>query len=209
MNIVGIGGSPRNGNTEAILSMLLQNLKDLGAETELILLRKTKMDYCDSCHKCFGKQKCQKADDVSEIIHPKILAADVLIFGSPSHYGSVSGQMKTFMDRCLPFLNMYIPGLLRGKYALNILAYGRGGGTHIAQATLNQWCMCLGMHVFDNLSYKALDKDDAKKNENIRARLRLTAEELFNATDLRLKGEGDRTYPIIIANERALTDKWK
>jgi len=209
MNIVGISGSPRMGNTEAILRMLLEDLGGLGVETELLLLRKLKIGFCDSCYKCFGKQKCTKEDDVSIIVHPKILAADALIFGSPSYFGSVSGQMKTLMDRCFPFINMYFPGPLRGKLTVNIITYGRGGGLQVAHPTFDQWCLGMGMNIFDNLSFKALEKNDAENSNTIRSRLHLAARELFEATNLKLKDKSDNIFPRLLATEKALSDKWK
>jgi multimeric flavodoxin WrbA len=213
MFVLAICGSPREGNTETVLKLALEGLSQFNVESDLILLRKMNINYCDSCYQCQRKQhnhQCARKDDISQIIHPKMLKADIIFFGSPSYYGSVSGQMKTLMDRCFPFLNMYAPGRLRGKYAINVVCYGRGGGINVAHTTLDHWCMCMGMHVYDNLSFKVLNKGDAKDNYYISARLRLTAVGLFEAMDALPKNKAYKTtFPRIIANEDALIDPWK
>jgi multimeric flavodoxin WrbA len=214
MFALAICGSPRQGNTETVLKLALEDLSRFDVESDLILLRKMNIDYCDSCQKCQRKQDnrhCTKKDDISQIIHPKMLKADVILFGSPSYYGSVSAQMKTLMDRCFPFLNMYSPGRLRGKYALNIVCYGRGGGIHAAQTTLDHWCMCMGMRIFDSLSFKVLNRNDAKHDYSINNRLWLTTIGLLETMEDAVPGNktDQTTFPRIIANENALRNAWK
>lgn len=34
-----------------------------------------------------------------------IFAADIVVLASPSYWGDVTGQMKVFIDRCLPVCN--------------------------------------------------------------------------------------------------------
>jgi multimeric flavodoxin WrbA len=212
MFALAICGSPREGNTETVLKLALEDLGQFDVESDIVLLRKMNINYCDSCYQCQLKRdrQCVKKDDISQIIHPKMLKADVILFGSPSYYGSVSAQMKTLMDRCFPFLNMYAPGRLRGKYAINLVCYGRGGGVHVAHTTLDHWCMCMGMHVFDNLSFKVLNKNDAKDNYNIGNRLRLATVELLETLDATPKNKLHETsFPKIIGNEEALHKPWK
>ncbi len=213
MFALGICGSPREGNTETVLRSVLEELGRFDVGSDLILLKDMDIHYCDSCYRCqrkHGERRCFKEDDISRVIHPRMLEADVIIFGSPSYYGSVSAQMKTLMDRCFPFLNMYTPGRLRGKYAINVLCYGRGGGINVAHATLDHWCMCMGMHIFDNLSFKALEKSATKDSYNINARLRLATVDLIETMDAADTRNASRTtFPRIIANEEALLDPWK
>jgi multimeric flavodoxin WrbA len=49
MKIVGICGSPRKGNTEWMLSTLCGELIRLGAEVEMLLLRKMDVKMCHGC----------------------------------------------------------------------------------------------------------------------------------------------------------------
>ncbi|UCG95524.1 MAG: flavodoxin family protein [archaeon] len=110
MKIVAVCGSPRKGNTEFMLRKVLEKAKELGAETELILLREKKIEFCDGCHGCEGGSgKCSISDDMNEIRN-KLLKADSIVFGSPIYYDGVTGLLKNFIDRTNP-----IYGKLRGK----------------------------------------------------------------------------------------------
>ncbi len=97
MKILAICGSPRKGNTEFMLNTILDAITD--HETELILLREKNIQHCTGCDLCYNELKpCYLEDDMQEII-PKLLAADLIIFGSPNYFSNVSSLMKTFMDR--------------------------------------------------------------------------------------------------------------
>ena len=110
MKIVGICGSPREGNTEFMLKTVLERAKELGAETELILLGKKDIKFCDGCHICRGGSgKCSIDDDMSEIRN-KLLEADSIILGSPIYYDGVTGLLKNFIDRTNPIYHK-----LKGK----------------------------------------------------------------------------------------------
>jgi len=74
-----------------------------GAEVELILLRKTNIKMCLGCLACEegGKDRpgiCKIKDDMN-VIYPKLLEADCLVFGTPAYFELVSGILKNFMDR--------------------------------------------------------------------------------------------------------------
>jgi multimeric flavodoxin WrbA len=106
MKVIGICGSPRNGNTEFMLRTVLDSAKKAGAETELILLREKDIHTCDGCDSCYGTGKgCHIQDDMQEI-YKKIIGADTIVLASPNYFDNVSGIMKNFIDRtnayCLP-----------------------------------------------------------------------------------------------------------
>ena len=113
MKILGICGSPRKGNTEFMLKTVLNRAKELSAQTELIILRKKRIEHCDGCLSCDKTAKCHIKDDMQGI-YPKMLEADVLIFGTPTYYASPSGLFKDFIDRTNPFC---ISEQLKNKFA--------------------------------------------------------------------------------------------
>ena len=87
MKVVGICGSPRNGNTEWMLRKLLGTIARLGVDTDLILLREKEIKACDGCLTCEagGKQRkgiCRIHDDMQKI-YPELVEADGLAFGTP------------------------------------------------------------------------------------------------------------------------------
>ena len=47
MNIIALCGSPRDGNTEFTLKRILTKASELGASTELVLLRKKRIEFQD------------------------------------------------------------------------------------------------------------------------------------------------------------------
>ena len=110
MKIIAICGSPREGNTEFMLKTVLERAKELGVETELVLLRKKDIKFCDGCHICHGGSgKCSIDDDMSEI-RDKLLEADSIVFGSPIYYDGITGLLKNFIDRINPIYHK-----LKGK----------------------------------------------------------------------------------------------
>ena len=102
MNIIAVCGSPRNGNTEFILKRILAKAGELGASTELVLLREKRIEFCDGCSSCDSSGECKIRDDM-RIIYPKLESADLIILGSPNYFSNMSGMMKNFVDRLNPF----------------------------------------------------------------------------------------------------------
>jgi len=98
MKIVAICGSPRRGNTEFILKRILTKAEELGARTELVLLREKRIEFCNGCLNCNSTGECNIRDDM-QIIYPKLEDADLIIFGSPTYFDCVTGLMKNFLDR--------------------------------------------------------------------------------------------------------------
>lgn len=96
--IVGIVGSPtKGGNTEILVRKALSAARDVGkTETKLILLSKAKIAPFT------GRGSISVIQDDMQAIIREIERADGIILGSPVYYGSVSAQLKTFMERTLP-----------------------------------------------------------------------------------------------------------
>jgi multimeric flavodoxin WrbA len=106
MKIIAINGSPRkNWNTATLLQEALEGAASQGAETTLVHLYDLSFKGCHSCFACKTKEgksygTCAVKDDVSLILK-KIRGVDGLILGSPIYFGTVSGEMKSFMERLL------------------------------------------------------------------------------------------------------------
>lgn len=112
MKVLAINGSPRKGNTEAMLKRLLDGAKSKGAIIELVNLGDKKIEPCKAVCDCFETERaCPIDDDMASIIN-KMLAADAIVFGSPDYFKNVSGIMKNFIDR-----TNGICGKLKGKKA--------------------------------------------------------------------------------------------
>jgi len=106
MNVIAINGSPRKKwNTATLLEHAIEGAKSYGAETELIHLYDLDYKGCTSCFACKLKDgksygKCAIKDGLTPVLE-KIAGADALILGSPIYFGTVTGQMRTFMERLL------------------------------------------------------------------------------------------------------------
>ena len=108
MKILGVCGSPREGNTLFLLKKALETCKELGVETELVHVGRLKVAPCKACGGCKDTGICVQKDDMTPL-YDKIRGADGIILASPVYLGGVSAQMKAFMDRTRA---------LRGKFEL-------------------------------------------------------------------------------------------
>jgi len=102
--IVAVNGSPHAGigNTSLMLEMLRPVVMEEGFELEVINLAGQNIEFCTGCGFCMEKGRCWIDDDHRKIVE-KLLAADGVILASPVYFMHVTGQMKTFLDRCLAF----------------------------------------------------------------------------------------------------------
>lgn len=116
---IGVSGSARdqfamaseNSNSEFLLAAALKELKKQKVETELIALRKYKIEHCQACYSTTNAQchfycSCyprgtEAADDMSNILYDKILSADIIIFATPVNNFKISSLMALFLDRCI------------------------------------------------------------------------------------------------------------
>ena len=97
-----IAGSPRkNGNSDMLARQFAKGAEESGHQVEIIYLRDLKINYCQGCLVCLKKGECFQKDDANSLL-PKMMEADVVCFSCPVYYYSVSGQMKTFIDRMNP-----------------------------------------------------------------------------------------------------------
>lgn len=105
MKIVAVNGSPRkNWNTYMLLEKCLEGAKETGAETELVNLYDIQYKGCTSCFACKLKgnkvTKCVMKDGLEPVLQ-LVRECDALVLGSPIYFTSVSGEMKSFMERLI------------------------------------------------------------------------------------------------------------
>ncbi|NWF54990.1 MAG: NAD(P)H-dependent oxidoreductase [Syntrophaceae bacterium] len=102
--IVAVNGSPHGGigNTSQMIGMLRPTLTQEGFDLEIINLAELDIQYCTGCAFCMEKGKCWIDDDHRGVTE-RLLAAQGIVLASPVYFFSVTGQMKTFLDRSLAF----------------------------------------------------------------------------------------------------------
>ena len=110
MKVLAINGSPRKTwNTATLLNKALEGAASQGAEIELIHLYDINFKGCMSCFTCKlkgGKSygKCAYKDELTPVLK-KAAESDAIILGSPIYLGTVTGEMKLFMERLVyPYL---------------------------------------------------------------------------------------------------------
>jgi multimeric flavodoxin WrbA len=108
--VIAINGSPRKKwNTAMMLEHALKGAASAGAETELVHLYDLDFKGCTSCFACKlngGKSygKCAMKDELTPVLE-RLDKADAIILGSPIYFGTVTGEMRSFMERLLfPYL---------------------------------------------------------------------------------------------------------
>lgn len=99
--IIIISSSLRANSSSKILAEELIKGAKVNHDIKMIDLSKMKLEYCIGCLACQSSGKCVIEDSVRNVLD-EISEADVLIFATPIYYYSISGQLKTFMDRLNP-----------------------------------------------------------------------------------------------------------
>lgn len=102
MKVLAISASPRSGgNSDVLCDRFLEGAERAGHITEKINLGNKNITPCDACCGCGKTKICVKKDDMESIIG-KLLESDIIVLATPVYFYSMSAQMKTFIDRCLP-----------------------------------------------------------------------------------------------------------
>ena len=106
MNAIAINGSPRkNWNTATLLNKALEGAAINGAKVEIFHLYDFSYKGCVSCFACKTRGgasygRCGFKDGLAPILE-KIESAQILIIGSPIYFGSVTGELRSFLERLL------------------------------------------------------------------------------------------------------------
>ncbi len=91
----------RGGNSEALAEQFSKGAVEAGHNVQTVNLRDMELIFCVGCLSCLKTGKCVHNDGVNALL-PAVQNADVLVFATPVYYYSVSGQLKTFLDRLNP-----------------------------------------------------------------------------------------------------------
>ena len=100
--VLVISSSPRKGgNSERLCEEFARGAREAGHNAEVVYLRDHSIGYCRGCYACKTLGHCVQKDD-AETIAKKMLAADVIAFGTPVYFYTMSAQLKTLIDRLVP-----------------------------------------------------------------------------------------------------------
>ena len=99
MKVLILNGSPRHsGNTRSALQVMKAELeKEHTVEfLDVCNLHLSGCVACDGCKKNGGH--CVRPDDSDQVIQ-KVVAADVVLFGTPVYWWGMSAQLKMLVDK--------------------------------------------------------------------------------------------------------------
>ncbi|MDR1530795.1 MAG: flavodoxin family protein, partial [Clostridiales bacterium] len=78
-NVLILSSSPRKGgNSDTLCDEFARGAEESGNSVEIIHIAEKKVGYCTDCYACKQTGKCDKNDDMSEILD-KMLTADVIV----------------------------------------------------------------------------------------------------------------------------------
>ena len=143
MNIVILHGSPRKGNTDAIIERVKEHLTvyDSIDFNDVYLPREAPV-FCHGCFSCFerGEQTCPNANYIQPIAK-QIEEADGIIIATPIYVMHIPGALKAFLDHmAYRFLN-HRPAYF-GKKAFiitNTAGAGNANGIKYLKENLTFW----------------------------------------------------------------------
>ena len=88
----------KDSNSDYLAKAFQDGAIAAGHSAELVTLRGKTIQYCKGCLACQQIGHCVIKDDSTEIVE-KMKDADVIVWATPVYYYSMSGQMKTLIDR--------------------------------------------------------------------------------------------------------------
>jgi multimeric flavodoxin WrbA len=124
MKVIAFNGSPHNDGVVAKgISVMAEELKKAGIETEIIQVGNQNIHGCVDCRKCRELKHCVITNDMVNDCFIKMQEADGVILGTPVYYGGVAGTFKSFLDR------LFFPGPdMKYKAGATVVSLRRSGG---------------------------------------------------------------------------------
>lgn len=128
--IVFLNGSPRkNGNTSALVREFTKGAEEAGNTVVEFFLDSMDIHGCKGCFGGHSSRECPcvQKDDMNKI-YPVVKESDVIVLATPLYYWTMSGQIRTALDRLFA-LEEGDGNLLRGNNrasALLMVAEGNG-----------------------------------------------------------------------------------
>ncbi|QQO08788.1 flavodoxin family protein [Breznakiella homolactica] len=107
--IIVLNGSPRpKGNTAALIEAFTKGAEEAGHTVTAFFLDKMNIGGCKGCYGG-GKDPespCVQKDGM-DTIYPVLREADIVVLASPLYYWTISGQLKTAIDRIFAVAESY------------------------------------------------------------------------------------------------------
>ena len=109
ISVLLVYGSPRrNGNTDELMNKFeegLQHNKNIEhsfLSIDKVIVKNLNFSPCTECRHCSIDGECALKDEMQEVYN-KLINCDFLAVSSPVFFTTVSGYLKSFIDRCQRF----------------------------------------------------------------------------------------------------------
>ena len=184
MKILAFQGSPRpDGNTQAVLEMVLKSAEQAGAEVEIVQISQLgDISGCRECNVCQAtadEPGCAIDDDLSPWVGA-ITKSDVIVWATPVFCWSPSWLAKIGMDRIYCLFKFQEDGeiatLIEGRKMAAVITAGGGpdDGADLVQETCKRLtlfskCTWLGALVEANVENPATIRADQELTERAQA----------------------------------------
>jgi multimeric flavodoxin WrbA len=106
---------------------------------------------------------CAVKDDM-QAVYPELLAADVIVLGTPVYFYMLSGLLKNFLDRTCPIWTK-----LEGKGLAGVAVAEEGMGQTVSN--LKEYAACCGMGWIGTVTALAKTPGEAAQDKNVERRL--------------------------------------
>jgi len=114
------------GNNFLIAKEFYNEFKNYNADVQILRVQDPNLEELAKQFTIAGQFKNEMLE-IDEAKAEKLLDSDIIIIGSPTYYGNVSGAMKAFMDSFSPY---WVDAKFWGKklFSYSTCANGEGGG---------------------------------------------------------------------------------
>jgi len=164
MKILALIGSPRKGgNTDILVDRILEGSKAKRHTGEKLYLYKYKISPCIDCRNCKKGDYVCTIKDRMQNIYPKMVGADLIIFGTPNYWYGPTGVMKLLIDRMRPFV---ANAKLKGKKW--ILVTPAAEGAEVCKPLVQMLRLSfdyLGMKFVGKILVAAYEKGEIRANQ--------------------------------------------
>jgi hypothetical protein len=104
IRVLAFATSPRRyGNSETLLDWMLASMgNEPDVSIDKVILNEADVNPCQGCNACELLNRCIQRDGM-DILHDKIIAADIVILASPIYCMGLCSQAKALVDRAQVF----------------------------------------------------------------------------------------------------------
>lgn len=129
MKVLLVNGSPhKTGGTYTALNTIANSLKEENIDSEIFWVGRKPISGCIACHGCRKLHKCVIGEEPNEFLN-LAKEADAFVFGSPVHFGSMSGLLSSLLDRAFYVQEQGEYVNFRFKPCAVVVSGRRGGAT--------------------------------------------------------------------------------